>query len=63
MKQALIGLIVVLLLALDWAALNDITTGNEQDYLGEYAVLILSVLFSGFLILKRRSNDGNKGKS
>ena len=46
------GLIIAVLL-LDFAALDDITTGNEPDYNGEYAVLALSVMFFGYLIYKK----------
>jgi lipid II:glycine glycyltransferase (peptidoglycan interpeptide bridge formation enzyme) len=41
---------ILVLLALDWAALDDITTGNEPDYSGEYFVLVASVLVFGLLI-------------
>lgn len=41
---------ILILLVLDWAALNDITTGNEPDYSGEYFVLAVSVLIFGSLI-------------
>lgn len=40
---------IVIILFLDWAALDDITTGNEPDYWGEYAILIGSVII--FIIL------------
>lgn len=32
------------LLLLDWAALDDITTGNEPNLTGEYAILAASVI-------------------
>ncbi len=55
---------VIVILLLDYAALDDITTGNEPDYYGEYAILVISVIIFGFLIFKflkkrnapRRSN-------
>lgn len=42
---------ILILLALDWAALNDIITGNELDYNGEYMMLTISALLFGFLIV------------
>ena len=36
-----IGIGVVL--ALDWAALDDITTGNEPDFAGEFVALAISI--------------------
>lgn len=36
MKRAAVGLLIVIILLLDFAALDDITTGNEPTYLGEY---------------------------
>lgn len=44
MKRALIVILLFALLALDWAALDDITTGNEPDYYGEYAILLGSIV-------------------
>lgn len=51
-KFLLIGLIVIFLL-LDWAALDDITTGNEPSFFGEYLMLTVSIpvlVFSGYLL-------------
>jgi len=54
-KILLIG-VILFLIALDWAALDDITTGQEPNYAGEYAILIISVIIFVFLgILKIRS--------
>jgi len=33
---------IIAILALDWASLDDITTGNESNYAGEYAYLAIS---------------------
>jgi len=56
MKKIWVWLIVFTLLLLDWAALDDITTGQEPNYAGEYAILIISVIIFVFLgILKIRS--------
>jgi hypothetical protein len=42
---------------LDWAALDDITTGNEPNYYGEYVILALSVLvFVALAVMYRRKN-------
>ena len=57
MKKLLAIILVVVVLALDWAALDDITTGLESDYLGEYAVLGVSLLFLlllGWVVLRNR---------
>ena len=37
-----------MLLALVWAAADDITTGNEPDYRGERLVLVIGAGMSGF---------------
>jgi hypothetical protein len=42
---------ILILLILDWAALDDITTGNEPDYSGEYFILAASALIFGSLIV------------
>ena len=50
MKKIIIGVIIATLLLLDWAALDDITTGNEPDYKGEYLTLIFSaIVFVGLI--------------
>lgn len=48
-------IMIFLLLVLDWAALDDITTGNEPDYFGEYAVLLASLILFGAIYYKRNS--------
>ena len=50
-KKIIKTTIVLILLALDWAALDDITTGNEPDYNGEYMMLMVSVLIFGLLLI------------
>jgi len=60
-KRILLISIVVFLLALDWLALDDITTGNEPNYYGEYTILASSVIVFGIvaiwnLKLRRKSN-------
>lgn len=39
------GLMSALVLFVTWAALDDITTGNETDFAAEYAFLLLSGLW------------------
>lgn len=41
-RLLLVGLFFLVLL-LDWAALDDITTGKEPSLLGEYLILIISL--------------------
>ena len=56
-KKGIILILIISLLLLDYAALDDITTGNEPDYIGEYLTLVVSgVIFAGFLFwyLKQR---------
>jgi len=52
--KRLLWLAVVVLLALDWAALDDITTGREPSFLGEYLTLALSVPVIVFLLRAAR---------
>ncbi len=64
MKSILLGLGVLLILALDWAALHDILKGNEGDYSLEYATLAASGVAFGLLILsawrrKSKSSPAN----
>ena len=53
MKKYQLAVFVVGLLILDWLALDDITTGNEPNYDGEWAILIVSAVVFGFLLYKR----------
>ena len=43
LKKALIIIGIIIVLLLDFAALDDITTGQEPDFIGEYAVLVVSI--------------------
>jgi len=57
MKKFLFGISILVILALDWAALDDITTGIEPNYTGEYLILILSLFIfalMGYNFYKRR---------
>jgi len=40
---------------LDWAALDDITTGNEPNYFGEYGILLVSAAIFLWLWKKKRN--------
>ncbi|KKU12272.1 MAG: hypothetical protein UX19_C0003G0027 [Candidatus Woesebacteria bacterium GW2011_GWA1_45_8] len=50
MKKFLLGTLVIGLLLLDFAALDDITTGNEPNLYGEYLILTASALIFGFFL-------------
>lgn len=50
-KRAVVTLLFAVLL-LDYAALDDITTGNENSYVLEYAVVLFSIILFGFVGLK-----------
>lgn len=61
MKAILLLVIVVVLLALDWAALHDILKGEPNLY-AEYGMIILSVIIFGimaFIGLKGRSKGAD----
>jgi len=56
-KRTIIWVVVLSLLAVDFAALDDITTGNEPSYFLEYAILIISLLIFGvlgFITIRKR---------
>jgi len=48
-KRIWLWLVMIILLLLDWVALDDITTGNEPNSTGEYAILIFSLIVFVFL--------------
>lgn len=55
-KKLLIG-IVILFLILDFLALDDITTGTEPDFTGEYLILIISAFVfavAAYLLFKKK---------
>lgn len=57
MRKIILTGIVLITLILDWIVLDDITTGNEQDFFGEYLILIISipvVIFAVYLFLKKK---------
>ncbi|MBI4539917.1 MAG: hypothetical protein HY704_10465 [Gemmatimonadetes bacterium] len=49
MRRGLIAVSVLLVLLLDWAALDDITTGNEPGYALEYLMVVVSLPLLGLL--------------
>jgi len=51
MKKIIIWGPVPILLLLDWLALDDMTTGNEPNYNGEYAILKFSFVIFGLITL------------
>lgn len=55
-KILFIGFVIVVLL-LDFAALDDITTGSEPSFFGEYLMLIgsLPFLVIAFFIYRKKS--------
>jgi hypothetical protein len=52
MKKLILAGVVLLLLALDWAALHDILKQNEPNYTAEYAMLAVSILFFGAMAFR-----------
>ena len=53
--RILVVLVSILFLALDWLALDDITTGSEPSFYMEYAVLAVSAFwFASLPLLWRR---------
>jgi len=51
------------MLLLDFAALDDITTGHEPDYLGEYAILIISAViffYIGYKYLYKKNGSSEQ---
>ncbi len=52
MQKLLLWVIAIIFLILDWAALDDITTGNESNYYMEYATLLSSLVFFSLLCYK-----------
>jgi len=52
MKKVLFVTLILITLALDWAALDDITTGREPDFTAEYIILVVSVPILIFSISK-----------
>jgi len=55
-KGVALVLCVIVLLALNWLALDDITTGSERSYVSEWAVLFVTLggVVVGVLVGLRR---------
>lgn len=51
MKRGLIYLVSVVVLFLCWAALDDITTGNQPDFVLEWLMVGGAIIWFGGLIL------------
>jgi len=43
-KYIITGIIIIILLMLDWAALHDIVKGTQPGYWAEYAMLTVSAI-------------------
>lgn len=43
LKNYWLVMLILIVLGLDFAALDDITTGNEPNYFGEYTILAISI--------------------
>ena len=54
-KSKLLVVLMFFVLFLDYAALDDITTGNEPNNVGEYLTLIISIPIF-YLLIKRIRN-------
>ncbi|RJQ24453.1 hypothetical protein C4577_07780 [Candidatus Parcubacteria bacterium] len=58
MKKKLLIILFALVLLLDFAALDDITTGNEPSFTLEYSILIASIpilVFITYQLLHKKS--------
>lgn len=57
MKKALSLIVIAILILLSMAALEDITTGNEPSYIGEYGIIVTTIIVSGifgFMFFKEK---------
>lgn len=52
-KYLILGIVLVLLV-IDWAALDDITTGSEPNYNGEWDILLFSLIIFGLLLYSHK---------
>ena len=55
-KKLLISALLLILILFDYAALDDITTGNEINYYLEYSILVASAAIFLILIFKFYKN-------
>lgn len=59
MKKWILVVVLIIVLLLDWAALDDITTGQEPSLLGEYFMVIINIpilLTIGYLIYRNKQS-------
>ncbi|MGB3904070.1 MAG: hypothetical protein WBB22_04045 [Anaerolineae bacterium] len=61
MRDIVLIAIVLILLALDWAALHDILKG-EPDLYGEYGMLVFSAIVFGVLTFARLRKRGKEAR-
>ena len=57
MKKILSFIVIVILIFLSLAALEDITTGDEPSYIGEYGIIVTTIILSGifgFMFFKEK---------
>lgn len=55
MKRSVLVFVSLALLALAWAALDDITTGHEPNFTLEWAIVgVTGCWFAGLVALRRR---------
>lgn len=54
-REWVAAVLAVILLSLDWAALDDITTGSEPSFTLEYLILGASIVGLGILLVWVRS--------
>ncbi|MFH1186889.1 MAG: hypothetical protein V1697_01800 [Candidatus Levyibacteriota bacterium] len=60
MKKIILIISILVIFILDWVALDDITTGNQPNFSGEYLFLALStpvLIFAIYLLLKRKKKS------
>jgi len=53
LRKAIFFILLLAILGLDWAALDDITTGIESDYWQEWDILLFSGIAFGLLTYSR----------
>jgi len=59
MKKIILVITSIFFSLLDWAAIHDIIKGNETNYIAEYALIGLSIVFyttALFLLLRKKSH-------
>lgn len=51
---------ILILVFLNFVALNDITTGNEPNYYVEWTIILLSIIFVFVYIAMKQKRGGRK---